>query len=78
MFVIKSLLVCYCVCSLSLNTFAFEKIIFKNLTFMIFVTQTKTGTMVKRVPQEQMVGVRSYPSRELFPPLFRVCHVSVI
>ena len=45
---------------------------------MIFVTQSKTGTMVKRVPQEQMVGVRSYPSRELFSPLFRVCHVSVV
>ena len=45
---------------------------------MIFVTQTKTGTMVKRVPQEQMVGVRSYPSGELFSPLFRVCHVSVV
>ena len=41
---------------------------------MIFVTQTKTGTMVKRVPQEQMVGVRSYRSRELFSPLFRVYH----
>ena len=35
---------------------------------MIFVTQTKIGTMVKRVPQEQMVGVRSYPFRELFSP----------
>ena len=35
---------------------------------MIFVTQTKTGAMVKRVPQEQMVGVKSYPSRELFSP----------
>ena len=32
----------------------------------IFVTQTNTGTMVKCVPQKQMVGVRSYPSRELF------------
>ena len=45
---------------------------------MFFVTQTKTGTMVKQVLQEQMVGVRSYPSRELFSSLFRVCHVSVI
>ena len=45
---------------------------------MIFVTQTKTGTMAKRVPQDQMVGVRSYPSRELFSPLFRVCCVSVV
>ena len=45
---------------------------------MNFVTQTKTDTMVKRVPQEQMVGVRSYPSRELFSPLFWVCNVSVI
>ena len=59
--------------------------VFPNLTYfglanilIIFVTQTKTGTMVKHVPQEQMVGVRSYPSRELFSPLFRVCHVSVV
>ena len=29
--VIKSLLVCYCICSLLLNTFAFEEIIYKNL-----------------------------------------------
>ena len=48
------------------------------ITATIFVTQTKTGTMAKHVPQEQMVGIRSYPSRELFSPLFRVCHVSVI
>ena len=34
--------------------------------------------MVKRVSQEQMVGVRSYPSRELFSPFFRVCHASVV
>ena len=33
---------------------------------MIFVTETKAGTMVKHVPQEQMVDFRSYPSRELF------------
>ena len=45
---------------------------------MIFVTETKAGTMVKHVPQEQMVDFRSYPSRELFSPLFRVCHVTVI
>ena len=45
---------------------------------MIFVTQTNTGTMMKRVPQEQMVGVRSYPSRELISSLFRVCHVHVV
>ena len=45
---------------------------------MIFVTQTKTRTMAKRVTEEQMVGIRSYPSRELFSPLFRVCHVSVV
>ena len=45
---------------------------------MIFITQTNTGTIVKHVPQEQMVGIRSFPSREqLFSPLFRVCHVSV-
>ena len=35
---------------------------------MIFVTQTNPGTLVKSVPQEQMVGIRSYPSRELFFP----------
>ena len=45
---------------------------------MIFVTQTNTGTMVKHVSQKQMVSVRSYPSRELFSPLFRVCYVNVI
>ena len=45
---------------------------------MIFVTQTNTGTMMKCVPQEQMVGVRSYPSRELISSLFRVCHVHVV
>ena len=48
------------------------------LGMMIFVTETKTGTMVKHVPQEQMVDFRSYPSRELFSPLFRVCHVTVV
>ena len=47
-------------------------------TVMIFVTQTNTGTMMKCVPQEQMVGVRSYPSRELISSLFRVCHVHVV
>ena len=45
---------------------------------MIFVTQTNTSTMVEHDPQEQMVGIRSYPSGELFSPLLRVCHVSVI
>ena len=45
---------------------------------MTFVTETKTDTMVKHVPQEQMVDLRSYPSRELFSPLFRVCHVTVV
>ena len=44
---------------------------------MNFVTQTKTGTMVKHVPQEQIVGIRRYPSREIFPPLFRVCHIYI-
>ena len=29
--VIKSLLVCYCACPLSLNTFAFEEIIYGNV-----------------------------------------------
>ena len=45
---------------------------------MIFVTQTKPGTLVKRVPQEQMVGIRAYPSREIFSPLFSVCHVNAV
>ena len=36
---------------------------------MIFVTQANAGTMVKRVSQEQMVGIRSFPSTELFSPL---------
>ena len=45
---------------------------------MIFVTQTNTNTMVEHDPQEQMVDIRSYPSGELFSPLLRVCHVSVI
>ena len=45
---------------------------------MIFVTDTKTGTIVKHVPQEQMVDFRSYSSRELFSHLFRVCHVTVV
>ena len=35
---------------------------------MIFVTQTKTGNMVNCVLQEQMVGVRSCPSRNYFLP----------
>ena len=30
-----------------------------------FVTQTNTGTMRKHVPEEQMVGIRSYACREL-------------
>ena len=37
---------------------------------MIFITQTNIGTMVKRVPQEEM-------SRESFSPLFRVCNINV-
>ena len=41
------------------------------LLYMSFVTQTNTSTMVKHVPQ--MVGIRSYPSRELFCPPSRVC-----
>ena len=35
---------------------------------MIFVTQTNTGTKVKRDCQEQILGVRSYLSRDLFLP----------
>ena len=50
----------------------------KSLLLIIFVTQNNTGTMMKRVPQEQTIDVRSYPSRELFSPLFRVCHVEVV
>ena len=45
---------------------------------MIFVTQTNSGTKVKRDCQEQILGVRSYLSRDLFLPLFRVCHVNVV
>ena len=44
---------------------------------MIFLTQTNIGTMVKRVPQEQMVDIRSYPSRELFSRLSIVYHISL-
>ena len=39
-FVIRSLLVCCCTCSLSLNTFAFEAIIYKNLTFKTSLNNT--------------------------------------
>ena len=45
---------------------------------MIFAAQTKTSIMVKRVPEAQIVDIRRYPFRELFSPLFRVCHVGVI
>ena len=38
----------------------------KTTPLMIFVTETKTGTMVKHVPQEQVVNFRSYPSRDVF------------
>ena len=31
---------------------------------MIFITQTNTGIMVKRVPQEQIIDIKSYTSRE--------------
>ena len=33
---------------------------------MIFETQTSTVTIVRHSPQEQMVGIRIYPSIELF------------
>ena len=45
---------------------------------IIFVTRTNIGTMVKCIPQEQMVGVRSYLSKELFFPFFRICYVRVV
>ena len=51
---------------------------FNHYKLIIFVTQTNIGTVVKRVPQEQMIGVRSYPSRELLSPPFRVCQVEVV
>ena len=51
---------------------------FNHYKQIIFVTQTNIGTVVKRVPQEQMVGVRSYPSRKLLSALFRVCQVEVV
>ena len=38
----------------------------RNSTIFVLRTNTGTGNMVKRVPQEKMAGVRSYPSRELF------------
>ena len=41
---------------------------------MILVTQTNAGTIVKHVPQEEMVGIRSYPPRELFSPLSWIWH----
>ena len=41
---------------------------------MIFVIQANTGTMVKRVSQEQMVGNRTHAFRELFSLVSRVCH----
>ena len=44
---------------------------------MIFVTQTNTGTTVKRIPQEEVFNIKSYTSREQFSPLFRVCYVNV-
>ena len=31
---------------------------------MIFVTQTNTGTTVKRIPQEEVFNIKSYTSRE--------------
>ena len=40
----------------------------RNCTIFVLKTNTVTGNMVKRVLQEQMAGVRSYPSRELFSP----------
>ena len=39
-FLIRSLLVCYCTCSLLLNTFAFEEIIYKNLKFKTSLNDT--------------------------------------
>ena len=38
--IIRSLLVCYCTCSLSLNTFAFKEIIYKNLKFKTSLNDT--------------------------------------
>ena len=39
---------------------------------LIFVTQTNTGPLVKRVPQEQMVGVKSYPFHQLDENVYSV------
>ena len=54
---------------------------------MIFVTQTKTGTMVKRVPEKRMVGVRGHSiimysqndQNLTFPlPLVQTCSILAI
>ena len=46
------------------------KILTISQNILSFVTPTNTGTMVKHVPQKQMVGIRSYPSKELLSPLY--------
>ena len=63
---------------MELNTKTVTAILDTQTLEMTFVTQTNTGTIVKRFPQEQMVGVRSYPSREQFSPLFWVFHVYIV
>ena len=45
---------------------------------MFFITQTNTGAMVKRVPQEQMLDIKSYISREPFSDFFWICHDNVV
>ena len=41
-----------------------------------FPTRTNNGTIVKCVPQDQIIDIKSYPSRDLFSPLSSVYYVN--